>query len=826
MSELPVIQFIQERLAESDANLETRPGSAFYDLFIKPQQLLLDPLFTNMDTLITAQSLRRIQSLPDPNAFDESLVDDLVSNFYIERRQGALAKTVVRVFYDEPLDREFPVFGAEFTAGDVSFFNSAAILVTRQTMATQQSGRLYYMDVPVEAQLEGIAYNVTAGAITRFVNDPDAVRVTNISSAIGGLEKETNLALISRAKNSIGVRDLETVKGINATLLTNFPYLKRLHAVGMGDPEMMRDVVFNTHVGGATDVYLASGDLTLLSEDFFGVDFDTTRSLKKQTYLQLTAKSLSDESASLGTPFIVPGTIRLKDDLIETPASIESTAISSSGGLDLSQDEWIKLSVNGRPAINIKVSGPVPVRTRRSEIVNAINTYTGVTVAFAVGSTRLRITTLTAGETSTLTFFKPDGQRTDGTLTLFPELALEGYLSGAASPTCTVHGESAKEYVENYDFVVDYDNGKIAKTADSTILSGELIASSTTAGLGQVFMGGTTLSVPGDGAFVNVRSGDIITVTVGTGLPPGQYVVQSKISNEAIKLLGVVASSDDTNIQFELTSNQALILEYAYHPLSIDIGRQVLLSDGVTRGVRPGREAATLQKTPFISIQSIEEIDPDSGDLLGITLVPPGGYGSDGYGSGGYGLSHRGDYTVKINDASSRYSVHEDSLIVFNPSLFGRSYRINYLAVPEIQEIHDFCRKDSERVMGADILPKSFVPALISMDITVVRDRTNIDAPTASQLISLIQGLVRETEPGEALEASEITAALESAGVKSVDVPFTMHARVLNTDGSTTLLSDTNLLQLPAVTLPKLTDNYVTPRIVQFFPDQITITEI
>ena len=104
MADLPVISFIQERIAESEANggipLETRTGTAFYDLFVIPQELMLQPLVSAMETNLTAQSVSRILATATPDTFDQGLVDDLASNVYISRDQGQLAAGTVRVYYN------------------------------------------------------------------------------------------------------------------------------------------------------------------------------------------------------------------------------------------------------------------------------------------------------------------------------------------------------------------------------------------------------------------------------------------------------------------------------------------------------------------------------------------------------------------------------------------------------------------------------------------------------------------------------------------------------------------------------------------------------
>ena len=123
-------------------------------------------------------------------------------------------------------------------------------------MALQNDGSLYFADIPIQAEQAGAAYYVPAGSITAFLNDPNAVSVTNLAATSQATDPETNTQLLTRTGNSIGVRDLETVKGINAILNQLFPFLREITSIGMGDPEMQRDIVYNVHVGANTDVYL------------------------------------------------------------------------------------------------------------------------------------------------------------------------------------------------------------------------------------------------------------------------------------------------------------------------------------------------------------------------------------------------------------------------------------------------------------------------------------------------------------------------------------------------------------------------------------------
>lgn len=831
MADLPIIEFIRERLAESDASLETRKGSGFYDLFVKPQELMLNPLLSAMETTLIGQSVRQILALEAPDEFDEDLVDDTASNVYVARDEGGFARTVVRVFYTEPLDREFPAFSAEFTAGSLSFFNEEDFAITKSQMALQQEGTLFFMDVAVRSQEEGDAYNVEAGGVTAFVNDADAVNVTNLSKAIGGLPRETNTQLLTRAKNSIGVRDLETVKGINAILREKFPSLREIQAIGMGDPEMMRDILYNVHVGGKTDVYLKTPELQIKTKDVVGLVFDSTRELPRNIHMELNALDFTDPESELGTPLIVSTSVSVKDDVIETAASVLSAAIPSPAGINLSGAEWIKIKVNSGEFVNIKISGANPANTQRFEIINAINAGLGLTVASASGTNKVFLQSQKIGSGSRIVFSPPDFPRTDATLIVFPDAASVGYVPSTPGPAAdgTFEGVVATEYLENVDYQVDYENGKIKQLPGSAILSGQIVAETPASGAGFVTTGSNTMSTPVPGAFTSVRVGDEITFTVSPAgaVPLNEvFIVSEVMSDQIIKILGLSPTATDVALEYFIVSNHTVSVSYRHNPLSVDIGNKVLLSDGLSRAVRPGRENFTITDVAFIDVVSIEEIDPDTQESLGVLLNRSGGFGFGGFGEGGFGTSGGGDYKMLVLDPNHRFSAFEDSVLVFDAALFGKSYRITYYATPEIDTIHTVCRDDLERVTGADVLPKNFVPGFVDMTIGIRRDPTNLLTPDNDGLAVLVGNLIHNTPAGTGLQASDIVQLLENEGVDSVQTPFTMQVTVLNTDGSTSIFENQDILSVPPVVLPKETPNFVTPRIVHFYPRNVVVTEV
>lgn len=836
--ELPVINFITTILDEADSTLETRPGSAYYDLFINPQQLMLQPLINTTDQIMVSQSIRQIMLQPDPDAYPQADVDDLLANLYVFRYQGTFSTTTVRVFYTSPIDADYPASTAQFTAGSLSFFNTNDISVTSQQMALQTNGTLYYMDVPVTSQFVGSSYNVAIGAIVGFVNDATAVLVSNLTAATGGTSAETNTQVLTRAANSIGVRDLETIKGINAILTGKFSFIKTLQPIGFGDPEMQRDILYNVHVGGKTDVYINTGSLTPTFQTFSNIPIDTTRKISQNLHIDMaTSATDPNVSASVGTPNIVVGSVEVQDDVIETAASILSNTIPTVSGIDLTGHEFLRLEIDTFPSTLIKVSGAIVAHTQIYEIINAINTAIGYTVAFKATGNKVMIDSTITGLGSQIIFQDPT-----------PTTSAANILFGINSFPSTITGVVADRYIETIDYSVDYINGLVYQTPFPgartwpTILSGQTFLSDETDGQitevsGEFFLNASTPNrFINTSALVKTMVGDFVIIseinghTTGTvlGTLPQTFIVNAvnTTSNLSLENFNPTGTTGVNQVTYSVVSNQTVVVNYQYNPLSLDIGNAVLLPDGVNRGVRVGRGAYTLDQMPFINIIAIQQIDPVSGQLIDSPLIPPSGYGGGGYGQGGYGVGLGGDYQVMIIDPPDRFSMFDDGVIILNPNLLGTSLRVDYNTIPELEQVHNLCRNDGERVTGADVLPKNAVPVAVSMTVPITRDPTNSATPSDAALGVLVDNYISGVLGTGGVKASDIVRILLAQGVETVHEPFTMTATVYNTDGTTSILSSQDILILPTPTLLSQDNNYGTPRISAFYSLGTVITEV
>jgi hypothetical protein len=293
-----------------------------------------------------------------------------------------------------------------------------------------------------------------------------------------------------------------------------------------------------------------------------------------------------------------------------------------------------------------------------------------------------------------------------------------------------------------------------------------------------------------------------------------------------LQLSGFNPTGASTAVTYTIASQQVVDVAYQFNPISIDVGNLVLQADGLTRGIRPGRSAYTITDIPFAIITSIQEVDPSTFEAIGAPLNPPQGYGRGGYGMGGYGVGNSGDYQFVVNDPTTRFSAFEDSVIIFNSSALGLTYAVTYLYNPELQAIHSFCRSDFERVTGADVLPKIYVPAFVDIPLSIRRDPKNLTTPANPALILLVQNLISAVQSPAGLTATAIDTLLRGQGVLSVQVPFVMTATIYNPDGSVSIIQSEDVLQLPTVVLPSQTSQYTTPRISHFYPNSITMTSV
>jgi hypothetical protein len=276
---LPVRDFIIQRLLEYDPSFDVGSGVPTTGLLVDPLSVILQPIVNELTVIQASQSILTILESDDPDAFPEDIVDGLAANAFVERNPGSIGSDVMRIRFFEPQDfsSQLGVLIFRGPSGQ-RYSNSEAVSTTAAEMSLNQEGTLYYVDIPIVALEEGDDFNVDAGGITTMEAEP--VGVANVTNRFGvsqGANRETNTELIDRIKVAVTVRALVTGRGIIVTLTENFTTIEEIQPIGFGDDEMMRDIVYNVHIGGNVDVYIKTAGFRPADFDVFGLEVDFSR---------------------------------------------------------------------------------------------------------------------------------------------------------------------------------------------------------------------------------------------------------------------------------------------------------------------------------------------------------------------------------------------------------------------------------------------------------------------------------------------------------------------------------------------------------------------
>lgn len=291
---IPVQDFIIQRLLEFDSTFDTGAGVPTTGLLVEPLSVILQPVVDELSLVQQSSSILTILESSDPDSFPEDIVDGLASNAFVERNPGNIGSDVIRVRFFEPQDFESQQGVLIFRgSGGQRFTNSEAFFVTSAEMSLNREGTLYFADIPIVSLEEGSNFNLSAGDITSMEAEPRGV--ANLANRFGiadGRDRETNTELIDRIKVAVTVRALVTGRGIIVSLTENFTTIEEVTPIGFNDPEMMRDIVYNVHIGGNVDVYIKATNFKVGSLDVFGLEVDTSRQRRTKGVVTLIEPSV------------------------------------------------------------------------------------------------------------------------------------------------------------------------------------------------------------------------------------------------------------------------------------------------------------------------------------------------------------------------------------------------------------------------------------------------------------------------------------------------------------------------------------------------------
>ena len=250
--------FLDARIRQAFPDMAVDEGDALTDLLIKPNTLLWDPIIREITRV--KQNL----SFQDPTILTLEEAEALGANLFAERRTGAFARGIGRVFFSQPQSISVSPINYFSSKGGLRFFPTEAQTIrTDEMLVNVAPDGSYFFDINVIAESPGDDYNIGKEELSSIANVEAAVRVTNLRRFRQGEAADTAEEFIDRAKGELTERSLVTLRGISAQLSRAFPEIRRLNVVGFNDPEMQRDVI----KGGGLGTIIASGQLGLIGDD-------------------------------------------------------------------------------------------------------------------------------------------------------------------------------------------------------------------------------------------------------------------------------------------------------------------------------------------------------------------------------------------------------------------------------------------------------------------------------------------------------------------------------------------------------------------------------
>lgn len=282
-----VLKFLKEHFP----NLDTSTG-VMRDVFAKAFAILYYQEISAINKMLGEMDIRNYATMP------EEALDRIGRMFLLERKQGGVASTVVRIYMPIPTSVMVPA-GWLFTTSDgLKFVAIRDVSISSSQMAHSMVGDQYCFDVPVEAVAPGTRYNVEAGAISSSVSAfPFRIsHMTNLQACSNGVDREDNTEFYERIVRSVNTRDLLiTDMSIATVLMAAFPSLRSVEVVGAGEERMTRDIVY-----GAVS---AEGFNPYSRVDFWGKKRGVTRfnaSIARKGSLPTPAVPQPGDSTMLG----------------------------------------------------------------------------------------------------------------------------------------------------------------------------------------------------------------------------------------------------------------------------------------------------------------------------------------------------------------------------------------------------------------------------------------------------------------------------------------------------------------------------------------------
>lgn len=236
-------EFIKKKIQEYDNTIDVEDGTATGDLIINPLSSILQP-FMEFE-----KRMERDLSLQDVEKMSQESLDEIASNFLVDRSAGKKASGDIRFFYNTPRTVTIPAGTRVSTNNGTQYETTSTVTITQsQMLLNNDSYPLYHTgDIAIEAIEVGEKYEQLANTVTNLdsILDPEPVSIRNPQALSGGVDGETNTALKTKIQSAAHSKSLSGKNSILRVLRENFSTIDSIEIIGMQDAEMLRDITYS-----------------------------------------------------------------------------------------------------------------------------------------------------------------------------------------------------------------------------------------------------------------------------------------------------------------------------------------------------------------------------------------------------------------------------------------------------------------------------------------------------------------------------------------------------------------------------------------------------
>jgi hypothetical protein len=258
---------LQQLLTETYPTIDVSVGTVLFELLIRPAAYYFTKQDVELETVRNNYSIAQVLTSSDP---DDTMVDNLLSNYNVTRRTGSSASGSISIYTNGNNNIYIPAT-ATFTCSGLSITPLKSYVGVAGTTVYEDTDTVSYVPFvdlgdgrkvfSIQAStVEPLTSTLSAGLpCTSDVADSNISTIEIGSTFTGGSAEETNAQLLERARLGVNAKVLTGRDNIQQFLVSNEDLIVQdARVFGMGDALQTRDAVNNGGIssGGRVDAYI------------------------------------------------------------------------------------------------------------------------------------------------------------------------------------------------------------------------------------------------------------------------------------------------------------------------------------------------------------------------------------------------------------------------------------------------------------------------------------------------------------------------------------------------------------------------------------------